>query len=74
MADQNDGKIVKAGAKTYFFDLGKQRGQPYLTITEAALRVVKIVSGSVSLSFLIILENFWRQRKRWSRNLAAILQ
>ena len=35
MADQNDSRTVKAGAKTYFFDLKETKeGQPYLTITE----------------------------------------
>lgn len=35
MADQNN-KIIKAGSKTYFFDLKKTKeGQPYLTITES---------------------------------------
>ena len=36
MADQNDSKTVKAGSKTYFFDLKETKeGQPYLTITES---------------------------------------
>ena len=35
MADQNDGQTVKAGAKTYFFDLKQTKeSQPYLRITE----------------------------------------
>jgi hypothetical protein len=35
MSDENESKIVKAGAKTYFFDLRQTKeGQPYLTITE----------------------------------------
>jgi hypothetical protein len=36
MADQNDSQIVKAGSKTYFFDLKETKeGQTYLTITES---------------------------------------
>ena len=36
MVDQNDSKTVKAGSKTYFFDLKETKeGQPYLTITES---------------------------------------
>jgi hypothetical protein len=36
MADKNDSKTVKAGSKTYFFDLKETKEhQPYLTITES---------------------------------------
>ena len=36
MADQNDSKTVKAGSKTYFFDLKETKEQqPYLVITES---------------------------------------
>ena len=36
MADTNDSKIVKAGSRTYFFDLKETKeGQSYLTITES---------------------------------------
>jgi hypothetical protein len=39
MADQNDGQIVKAGAKTYFFDLKETKeGQIYLAITESRFK------------------------------------
>jgi hypothetical protein len=39
MADQNDSQIVKAGAKTYFFDLKETKeGQTYLTITESRFK------------------------------------
>ena len=35
MTDLNESKIVKAGSKTYFFDLRETKeGQPFLTITE----------------------------------------
>jgi hypothetical protein len=35
MADQNESKTVKAGSKTYFFDLKETKeGQPFLTITQ----------------------------------------
>jgi hypothetical protein len=38
MADQNESKTVKAGSKTYFFDLKETKeGQPFLTITESRL-------------------------------------
>jgi hypothetical protein len=36
MADQTDSKTIKAGTKTYFFDLKKTKeDKPYLTITES---------------------------------------
>jgi len=36
MANQSDSKTVKAGGKTYFFDLKETKeGQPYLIITES---------------------------------------
>lgn len=36
MVDPNESEIVKAGSKTYFFDLkATKAGQPYLTITES---------------------------------------
>ncbi|MCG3209269.1 MAG: hypothetical protein FOGNACKC_02890 [Anaerolineae bacterium] len=36
MTDTNGSKIVKAGARTYFFDLKQiENGNPYLTITES---------------------------------------
>jgi hypothetical protein len=36
LADQNVSKTVKAGAKTYFFDLKETKeGKPYLVITES---------------------------------------
>jgi len=36
MANKNDSKIVKAGGKTYFFDLKETKeGKPYLIITES---------------------------------------
>jgi hypothetical protein len=36
MTDQTESKTVKAGSKTYFFDLKETKeGQPYLTITES---------------------------------------
>lgn len=36
MADQNESRTVKAGSKTYFFDLKETKeGQSYLTITES---------------------------------------
>lgn len=36
MADQKYSKTVKAGSKTYFFDLKETKeSQPYLTITES---------------------------------------
>ena len=36
MADQNNSKIVKAGGKTYFFDLKQTKeGKSYLIITES---------------------------------------
>jgi hypothetical protein len=36
MADQTESKTVKAGSRTYFFDLRETKeGQPYLTITES---------------------------------------
>ena len=36
MADQIDSETVKAGSKTYFFDLKETKeGQLYLTITES---------------------------------------
>jgi hypothetical protein len=39
MADQNESRTVKAGAKTYFFDLKETKeGQPYLTITESRFK------------------------------------
>ena len=39
MPDQNESKTVKAGAKTYFFDLRQTKeGQTYLTITETRFR------------------------------------
>jgi hypothetical protein len=39
MADQNESRIVKAGSKTYFFDLkATKEGQPYLTITESRFK------------------------------------
>ena len=39
MADQHDSKTVKAGSKTYFFDLKETKeGQPYLTITESRFK------------------------------------
>ena len=39
MADQNDSQIVKAGARTYFFDLKETKeGQSYLTITESRFK------------------------------------
>jgi hypothetical protein len=39
MADQNDSKTVKAGSKTYFFDLRETKeGQPFLTITESRFK------------------------------------
>ena len=39
MAEPNDSKSVKAGSKTYFFDLKETKeGQPYLTITESRFK------------------------------------
>ena len=39
MPDQNDSKTIKAGAKTYFFDLKQSKeGQSYLTITESRFK------------------------------------
>jgi len=39
MADTNDSKLVKAGSRTYFFDLKETKeGQPYLTITESRFK------------------------------------
>ncbi len=39
MPDENESKTVKAGAKTYFFDLRETKeGQPYLTITESRFK------------------------------------
>jgi hypothetical protein len=39
MADQNDSQIVKAGSKTYFFDLKETKeGQTFLTITESRFK------------------------------------
>lgn len=39
MTDQNESKIVKAGSKTYFFDLRETKeGQPFLTITETRFK------------------------------------
>jgi hypothetical protein len=39
MADQNESRTVKAGSKTYFFDLKETKeGQPYLTITESRFK------------------------------------
>ena len=39
MTDSNDSRTVKAGAKTYFFDLKQSKeGQPYLTITESRFK------------------------------------
>jgi hypothetical protein len=36
MADQNESKTIKAGSKTYFFDLkDTKEGQPFLMITES---------------------------------------
>ncbi len=36
MADQNDRKTVKAGSKTYFFDLKEAKeGKSYLTNTQS---------------------------------------
>jgi hypothetical protein len=36
MADHNNSRTVKAGSKTYFFDLKETKeGEPYLTITES---------------------------------------
>ena len=36
MPNQNDSQTVKAGSKTYFFDLKTTKeGQPYLVITES---------------------------------------
>lgn len=36
MAGQNDSKTIKAGSKTYFFDLKETKeGKPYLVITES---------------------------------------
>jgi hypothetical protein len=39
MTDQTESKTVKAGSKTYFFDLKETKeGQPYLTITESRFK------------------------------------
>jgi hypothetical protein len=39
MADQNDSQIVKAGSRTYFFDLKETKErQPFLTITESRFK------------------------------------
>ena len=39
MADQTESKTVKAGSRTYFFDLRETKeGQPYLTITESRFK------------------------------------
>ena len=39
MADQNESKTVKAGSKTYFFDLRETKeGQLFLTITESRFK------------------------------------
>jgi hypothetical protein len=39
MADQTESRTVKAGSKTYFFDLKETKeGQPYLTITESRFK------------------------------------
>ena len=36
MTEPNESKTVKAGSKTYFFDLKETKeGQPYLVITES---------------------------------------
>lgn len=36
MADQQESRTVKAGARTYFFDLKETKeGKPFLTITES---------------------------------------
>ena len=39
MTEQTSNKIVKAGAKTYFFDLKKTKeGKPFLVITESRFK------------------------------------
>lgn len=39
MTDQTESKTVKAGARTYFFDLKKtQDGKPFLVITESQFK------------------------------------
>jgi len=39
MVDQNDSKVVKAGSKTYFFDMEETReGKPYLKIAESRFK------------------------------------
>jgi hypothetical protein len=39
MGDQPESKVIKAGAKTYFFDLKKtQEGKLYLMITESRFK------------------------------------
>jgi len=39
MTDQNESKTVKAGSKTYFFDLRETKeGQLFLTITESRFK------------------------------------
>jgi hypothetical protein len=39
MTDETESKTIKAGSKTYFFDLKETKeGQPYLTITESRFK------------------------------------
>ena len=39
MTEPNDSRTVKAGSKTYFFDLkDTKEGQPYLVITESRFK------------------------------------
>ena len=39
MADQDDSRTVKAGSKTYFFDLKQTKeDKPYLVITESRFK------------------------------------
>ena len=39
MTDQTESKTIKAGARTYFFDVKQtQEGKPYLVITESRFK------------------------------------
>jgi len=70
MADQNDSKTVKAGSKTYFFDLKETKeGQPYLTITESRFMGEGQDRERVSIVvFLITPKTFCRRPRRWLGN------
>src|SRR5262245_12578372 len=67
MVGPNDGRAVRAGSKTYFFDLkGTEAGEPYLVITQsrllgegqAAERTRLMIFPDHALNFLAATQSF----------------